>query len=246
MKIAVLSDVHSNLDALEAVLADIRREKVDQAWFLGDAVGYGPEPVECLESLGPACRVMLRGNHDAGAVGLTDIDRFNPHARTAVLLNAAMLSPVHRELLAGLPLEAVEEGFRLAHASPWQPGEWHYVLHGHDIGQALASFQERFCIVGHSHRPMAVEETSPGEWRMIDFDGHLDRVRFARGRRYLLNVGSVGQPRDGNWKAAWVLLDLEAGTAVMHRVPYDFQSVQRKMADLYLPPSLIARLAKGL
>ncbi len=246
MRIAVIADVHANREALSAVLSDIRREEADRIWFLGDAVGYGPEPNECLDLLGGACGVMLRGNHDAAAIGLADIDRFNQYARAAIRLTAAMLSDGHRASLANLPLESVEEGFRLVHGSPWQPGEWHYVLHGHDIGQAFSSFGERFCLVGHSHRPMAVEETSPGQWRPIDFSGHLARVEFGRGRRYLLNAGSVGQSRDGNWKAAWVLFDLSAGTAVLHRVPYDVAAVQRKMAERYFPPILIKRLEEGL
>ena len=244
MRTLILSDIHANLVALEAVLADADG-RWDRLWFLGDLVGYGPNPNECvarLRELEPA--VALSGNHDWAVLFKLDVDEFNDDARKAVRWTRRELSADNREYLNGLPPLHVVEPFTLVHASPRHP-VWEYIL---DLQTALENFdhfQTRFCLVGHSHIPalFAMDETA-GELNFY-MVGDGDTVDLNLGR-LILNPGSVGQPRDGDPRAAYALLDDDSLTWEFHRVTYDVAETQRRMREHKMPHRLVERLEHGM
>lgn len=241
MKLAVISDVHSNLEALEAVRRHLDAENPDAVYFLGDAVGYGPQPNECLEILRGICSVMILGNHDAAAVGLTDTANFNIYARMAVEYTAGKLTEENRSYLSSLPYTALRGDAFMAHASPYEPKRWHYILGRGDAVLNFEYFEQTVCFVGHSHCPLAIGKN--GE-EIIEAGG-FGTIRMKEGMRYIINTGSVGQPRDGDRRAALVLYDEKTGEISLRRVPYDVAAVQEKMVRQGLPEYLIIRLSNG-
>jgi diadenosine tetraphosphatase ApaH/serine/threonine PP2A family protein phosphatase len=238
--IAVLSDVHSNLEALEAVLADARQAGASRVWCLGDIVGYGADPNGVVERLESSVQAAVAGNHDWAACGKMRLGYFNSAAAAAAEWTAQNLTERSRTWLSALPLVRVEDGIRLVHASPSDPEAWLYVLSIGDAEGELTTFEEPVCLIGHSHFPGIFEK-----------DG--DRIRYTRNsrvelgarNRYLVNVGSVGQPRDGDPRAAYALYDPAARSIEHRRVAYDIPAAQRKILDAGLPPFLASRLAQG-
>ena len=239
MRIAVLSDIHANLPALDAVLADAG--DVDAIWHLGDVVGYGPDPDAVVARLRSVGAEGVRGNHDAAACGGTEIDWFNPDARSAMEWTRSTIAPETVEWLAALPERRVLEGVELVHGSPREP-IWEYVTSSAVAVANLALLETSIGLHGHTHIPVA--------W--IEDGGRVELVRASReasvelqGRRSLVNPGSVGQPRDGDARASYATLDPRAGTVHWHRVAYDVGVVQAAMRDAGLPASLSARLEVG-
>jgi diadenosine tetraphosphatase ApaH/serine/threonine PP2A family protein phosphatase len=239
MRIAVLSDIHANLPALDAVLADAGQ--VDAVWHLGDVVGYGPDPDGVVNRLRELGAIGVRGNHDAAACGGPEIDWFNPDARRAMEWTRAAIAPATLEWLSALPERLILDGCELVHGSPREP-LWEYVT-SHDVARDnLALLAEPIGLHGHTHVPVAwIEEAGGVELVRGRAGSPLD----LRGRRALLNPGSVGQPRDGNPAASYAILEPEAGRISWHRVAYDFVSVQEAMRAAGLPGSLRARLSVG-
>jgi diadenosine tetraphosphatase ApaH/serine/threonine PP2A family protein phosphatase len=240
VRVAVLSDIHSNLVALEAVLSVI--PSVDEVWQLGDVVGYGPDPDAVVRRLREAGALGVRGNHDAAAVGVLDVDSFNVDARNAIEWTQAAISDDTRAWLAALPERLEREDFLLVHGSPRDP-TWEYVTTTPVARAGMAAMAGPAGLHGHTHVPIAfveddgrLETMSPGAGSRLTFDG----------RRVLLNPGSVGQPRDGIPAASWLLLDTGAGSATWQRTAYDVATVQAAMVALGLPERLVARLAYGL
>jgi predicted phosphodiesterase len=240
MRIAVLSDVHANLPALEAVLADAG--PVDAIWHLGDVVGYGPDPDAVVERLRDAGAIGVKGNHDAAACGGSEIDWFNPDARRAMEWTRSAISPATGEWLAAHPERRVEGAAELVHGSYREP-LWEYVTSRDVAGENLGALGAQVGLHGHTHVPIAFVDDArrveivrgrPGEPLLLD------------GRRALVNPGSVGQPRDGNPDASYLLWEPEAERVTWRRVPYDVARVQRAMREAGLPPSLSARLSVGL
>lgn len=240
MRILVLSDVHANLAALEAVLADAGHW--DIIWSLGDIVGYGPDPNECIARLSAERHLAIAGNHDWAVLGKLELEDFNHDARRAILWTREQLNPLSLAYLQGLPETLVEGDFTLAHGSPRSP-IWEYLL---SPGAAKANFdyfQTLVCLVGHTHIPV----------RFRDLPGNLCQVIlpqegevFSLGpEREIINPGGVGQPRDGDPRAAYLLLDAEKRTLEYRRVSYDVAETQRKMQAVGLPRRLIARLEVG-
>jgi predicted phosphodiesterase len=243
MRVAVLSDVHANLHALEAVLAAVDREAPDAVWCLGDVVGYGPQPTPCCEAVAARADVCLAGNHDLGALGLLDVEAtFSPDAAAAAQWTAARLTDADRRFLAALEPSASLHEAALYHGSPRDP-VWEYVLSEESAAAALALTEAPLVLVGHSHVALAIG------LREGALQGGLapagTAVALASGR-WLLNPGSVGQPRDGDPRAAWILLDLERGTAQFRRETYDVEATQREIRAAGLPESLAARLESGI
>lgn len=240
MRVAVLSDIHANLTALDAVLAAV--PSVDEVWQLGDIVGYGPEPDEVVARLRDIGAHGVRGNHDAAAVGGLEIESFNVDARRAMEWTRATIADDTRAWLAALPERLEREGFTLVHGSPRDP-IWEYVTSTPVARAGIAAMDTPHGLHGHTHVPVAyleddghIETMSPGAGSVITFDGH----------RAFLNPGSVGQPRDGIPTASWLLLDTDARTGTWHRTAYDVGRVQRAMEGVNLPERLVARLAYGL
>lgn len=242
MRYALISDVHGNLEALQVVLHHVERDAPDRLVCLGDLVGYGADPQKCIEMVGGRTELVVAGNHDWAAVGRTDISYFNPYARAAVLWTMERLGEFHRKYLEGLPLVLSEGELHFVHSTPERPEEWNYIFSPVQAAYHLSKLQGHICFVGHSHVPVAFvwdgEEVSwvPGP----SFEVHIEP-----GLRYLVNVGSVGQPRDGDSRAAYAILDLEGGTIEVRRVPYDIATAQRKILKAGLPEVLAERLAYG-
>ena len=240
MRIAVLSDIHANLPALDAVLTDAGA--VDAVWHLGDVVGYGPEPDAVVARLREVGAVGVRGNHDAAACGGPEIDWFNPDARRAMEWTRTALGPTTLAWLTALPERLLIEGSELVHGSPREP-IWEYVTSSAVAGANLAVLAAPIGLHGHTHHPVAWLEDGPGVELIRPAPG--TSLELA-GRRALINPGSVGQPRDGDPDASYAILDAAAGVVTWHRVPYDVAGVQRAMRAAGLPASLSARLAVGL
>jgi predicted phosphodiesterase len=244
VRVAVISDVHANLYALEAVLAEIDLEPPEQIWCLGDTVGYGPRPNECCALVQERCDLVLAGNHDLIALGSTDVavEDFNPDAAAASLWTQKRLSEDSVRFLEALEPTAEVEGAQLFHGSPRDP-VWDYVLDGFVALQSLAMTTAPVVLVGHSHVATAVllhPEGLEGGHAPDGFEAQLDEGRW------LLNPGSVGQPRDGNANAAVLDLDLDAKQARFRRVAYPVSRTQEEIRERGLPDSLAERLAHGL
>ncbi len=243
MKIGIFSDVHGNLEALEAVLDAQAREGVQRTWCLGDLVGYGANPNECVARVRQAADVVVIGNHDAACVGAEDITHFNQHAREAVLWTQGQLTPEHGEWLKALPFTESVEQVLLVHASPFEPSNWHYIhaqMRMVEMRNGFNATQAHCAFVGHSHQPLIL--IKKGE-EFFQFLG--DHLHLEEGSRYLINVGSVGQPRDGNPKACHVIYDTDERTVTMARATYDITTAQRKIRAAGLPDILADRLEVG-
>jgi len=244
----VVSDVHGNLEALSAVLADAASEGALGVLCLGDAVGYGADPVACVELLGERSTGMVAGNHEYGALGLLDLRWFNPAARAAALWTREQLGADHQGYLSGLPLSSALGEATCVHASPRRPEEWDYLLSAEDGFEAFADFATRLCFVGHSHRPgvWSLGSSGPAHEDLGGPAWHDHRVPFHDGRRYIVNVGSVGQPRDRDPRAAYVVWDEDERSITLRRVMYDHKAAAAKILRAGLPRALADRLAHGM
>ena len=248
MRYAVLSDVHANLEALRAVLTDAASEGALAILCLGDSVGYGADPVACVDLLGERSTRMVAGNHEHGALGILDVDWFNAAARAAALWTRDELGLEHHGYLAGLPLSSTVGEATCVHASPRHPEEWDYLVTADDGFRAFGGFATRLCFVGHSHRPGIWSLGSSGP-AFEDLGGpacHDRRISFHDGRRYIVNVGSVGQPRDLDPRAAYALWDEEERSVTLRRVTYDHRTAASKILRAGLPRVLADRLARGM
>ena len=239
MRVAVLSDIHANLPALDAVLDALGA--VDAVWQLGDVVGYGPYPDEVVARLREIGATGVRGNHDAAALGALDLDWFNPAARRVAEWTARRISPDARAWLAGLPERAEIGEMTLVHGSPRDP-TWEYVTAEPAARASFAAFGTPYCLHGHTHVPAAWREDD-GRARRLDLSGGWSLALDER--RLLLNPGSVGQPRDGDPRASALVLDTEARRVTWHRVAYPIGEVQAAMRRAGLPTPLIQRLEHG-
>jgi predicted phosphodiesterase len=244
MRIVVVSDIHSNLVALETVLA--AAGSFDALWCLGDTIGYGPRPNECVALMRQHATIAITGNHDLASLGAISLDDFNPDARKANEWNGAQLDADHRAWLERLPpaIDA-DERFTLAHGSPREP-VWEYLLSPEQAMANFALFPQQVCLIGHSHvqlgfrlRPGAprADGFRPDRSRTVELDGET---------RYFINPGSVGQPRDQDPRAAYAVIDSDAATIRFNRVEYDVARTQQQMREVDLPSALIRRLEYGL
>jgi len=241
-KWAILSDIHGNLEALCAVIQDLSRERVERIGFLGDAVGYGADPNECLSLLKSLTGLIVAGNHDYGVVGLTDVSYFNPMAKAAILWTGKKLTEESRAFLRGLPLWREVEGITFVHATPHDPGNWNYIFSPQDAWESFRAMSGEVAFVGHSHYPSIFAEK---ENKIVSVFKE-EEIFLQEGRRYIINVGSVGQPRDRNLWAAYGLYDEGAKKYLLKRVPYDVPTAQKKILKAGLPPFLAQRLALGV
>jgi predicted phosphodiesterase len=243
VRIAAVSDIHANLPALEAVLAATEEAGVEEVWCLGDVVGYGVEPDACAELVRDRCALCLVGNHDLAVLGELDIGSFSESAAIAVKWTRSNVAPETLDFLRGLEPRAERSDIGLFHASPRDP-VWEYVLSPEQAGAGMDANGQRVGLIGHSHvalffgRSKSSKETrgaQAGDGALLD---------FGEGS-WLLNPGSVGQPRDGDPRAAWLELDTEALTACFHRVSYDIDRAAEPVAAAGLPSRLAERLYTG-
>ena len=242
---AVLSDIHANLEALQAVLADMQAHGADEAVSLGDIVGFNGNPAECVELVRPLLAAAVRGNHEAA---MFDAAVFGvPMYISMIDTTRGMLTAKQAEWLHGLPLTAVHRGCRIWHATPYAPRIWGRISGTQDARAALNATAERVCLFGHTHRPAAFAmrggavERIPVEY---DADGTFT-LPLDPDARYLVNPGSVGQPRDGDRRAAYALVDGERACITLRRVAYDVEAAAPKIARTGLPGSFAEALRRG-
>ena len=244
MRYAIISDIHSNLAAFQAVLQDIdEKGGVDRIWCLGDIVGYGPDPKECIELLREHDHICVPGNHDWGAIGKIDLAEFNPEAAAACRWTGEQLGPDEIDYLANLPLTITEGDFTLAHGSPREP-IWEYLVSTYSAKLSFEHFDTRYCLVGHSHVPVVFEYVAEtGDCLLHQFAP--DDPLSLGGNRLIINPGGVGQPRDGDPRASYAIYDAQEVTVRYHRVPYEVATTQLRMLEYGLPSRLITRLSHG-
>jgi len=241
MRVAVISDIHANYRALEAVLAEIDKAGVDAVWCLGDTVGYGPMPNECCDAIASRADHSLVGNHDLVVLGELAVSDFNDEAAAAATWTAGVLSEQARDFLAPLKPLAKVDDVQLFHASARDP-VWEYVLSEEPAHATFELTDAPLLLVGHSHVALALAaEGDRVAGGLAPGGTDVDLT----GRRWLLNPGSVGQPRDGDPRAAWLLLDLERRFASFHRVAYSIEETQSEMRERGLPGALATRLERG-
>ena len=241
MRIAVLSDVHANLHALEAVLADVDGGGFDELWSLGDLVGYGPRPNECAALLRERAALCLAGNHDLVVLGKISIAAFAGDAAAAARWTQTVLDDEARNFLDALEPKAAAPGVELFHGSPRDP-VWEYVLSDDAAAAAFALTERPLVLVGHSHVALELSNGDDLRGEPAPAGTQLELGRLRR----LLNPGSVGQPRDGDPRAAWLEIDIEAGRATFRRTDYSVGQTQDEMRERGLPEALAARLAYGI
>ena len=242
MRYAIIADIHANLAAFQAVLDDIEHQGGgDEIWCLGDVVGYGPEPHECIELLRRHRHVCVAGNHDWGAIGKISTADFNPDAAFACQWTSQQLSPEDTRYLENLPLAVDKDIFTLVHGSPREP-IWEYVISPSIARENFSFFQSPYCLVGHSHVPLVFKE----EGDTCTFSRLVDNIGLALGKsRLILNPGGVGQPRDGDPRASYAIYDSDTRMLRLHRIPYDIAATQDKMMAKGLPVRLAVRLQYG-
>lgn len=242
MHVAVISDIHGNRHALDAVLADADDRGCDEIWCLGDIVGYGADPNGCCATVRRFATVCLSGNHDLVAIGALSADAFSADAATAATWTAGELTPENRAWLTTLRPEGRAQSCLLAHGSPLHP-VWEYVLTADQAERSLDAFDEQVALIGHSHVPLSFSRDGNQPVALARRrDG--DEIRIGA-RRWLLNPGSVGQPRDEDPRASWLELDPFDGLATWHRVRYDVDGAAQAIRDAGLPLSLAERLHRG-
>ena len=231
MRLALLSDIHANLEALDAILNEGRFRGVESWICLGDIISYGADPPACLDSVQQMTDAVILGNHDAAAIGQTELAFFNPDARRAAEWAAEQLDSSERQYLAWLPLVSEQNDAFCVHADPCQPAQWRNVHNLILAREALDAIKQRFCFVGHSHCPFLCSKNGD-EMELKPSGVHSIRSR----RRYLANIGIVGQPRDGDARACFAIWVRTADIIKLIRCPYDIQTAQRKIITAGLPP----------
>ena len=246
MRCLVISDIHSNLPALEAVLDDAKARALnfDIVWCLGDVVGYGPEPNECIDLLRTLPHVCLAGNHDWAVVGKLDLRTFHESAAFVVEWTREHLTGPNMNYLRARPEMLPHDDYLLVHASPREP-IWEYITDIHVADENFDSTTAPFCLVGHTHVPVVfVKDGRTGNVHVTLPSADVP-VSLKRDSRYIINPGSVGQPRDGDPRASYGLLDTVTGTWMPHRVEYPIKTIQAKMKAFNFPARLIERLDYG-
>jgi diadenosine tetraphosphatase ApaH/serine/threonine PP2A family protein phosphatase len=244
MRYAIIADVHSNLAAFTAVLDDIERwGGMEELWCLGDVVGYGPDPHECIALLRQHKHVCVAGNHDLAATGKLSTSEFNADAAATCQWTARQLTAEDVAYLNSLRLVAQRGDFTLVHGSPREP-VWEYLISVGSARENFAYFQTQFCLVGHSHVPLVFRSSEDGSCSFSQFTPDVELVLGTD--RLIINPGGVGQPRDGDSRASYAIYDDESRTVRLYRVSYDIKVTQSRMVKHNLPARLVTRLNYGM
>jgi predicted phosphodiesterase len=239
MRFAIFSDIHGNLEAFEGMLADANENRCTHFVCLGDVVGYNANPHECVERVRKMDCPIVKGNHDEqGALDKSSRD-FNELAEHAISWTRDHLTDEDKEWLRKLLLQRQVADFTIVHATLDMPGQWGYVFNNLDAAASFTCQETTLCFFGHTHVPMAF--VNDEVIRRVK----IERLRIDPAKKYFINVGSVGQPRDGDWRAAYCIYDVDANDVEQRRVRYDVATAQRKIIDAGLPPLLAKRLAVG-
>ena len=239
MRYAIFGDVHANFEALQAVLEDAKATEVTHYVCLGDLVGYNADPVACLELVRAMECPIVKGNHDEQACEVTDLSYFNPLAARAIQWTRDQLSDEQKEWLKALKFSRLVRNFTIVHSTLDSPASWGYVLSDLDASASFSYQHTQLCFYGHTHVPRAfirdarVHEVAP------------DTITLEAGKKYFFNVGSVGQPRDQDWRASYALYTPGSQTVQWRRLPYDIETAQKKIIAAGLPERLALRLAEG-
>jgi diadenosine tetraphosphatase ApaH/serine/threonine PP2A family protein phosphatase len=239
MRFAIFSDIHANLEAFEAVLADARDNKCTDFVCLGDVVGYNANPHECVERLREMDCPIVKGNHDEQASLLESSRDFNEMAEAAIQWTRDHLTEEDKEWLRGLKLQRQVRDFSIVHATLDTPEQWGYVFNNLDAAASFTYQHTTVCFFGHTHVPMGFIRDEGVQRQRIE------KLRIDTAKKYFINVGSVGQPRDGDWHAAYCIYHIESNVVEQRRVKYDLETAQKKIIDAGLPRLLAERLAIG-
>lgn len=243
MRTAIISDIHANLEALSAVLFDIESLNIDEIICLGDIIGYGPNPNECISLIHKKCPIILMGNHDAAVLDSLSTQNFNINAKFAIEWTDKQLTDESRKILEALPMSKIDGNKTYVHATPYEPRMWYYITSAEEAAFNFQFFDTTFCFVGHTHIPVIISLDNLKNIH-VSQDEYLDFSK-SDDTHYLINVGSVGQPRDRNPNSCYGIIDTEASFFSLRRVEYDVKKCQEKMKKHKLPEFLISRLAEG-
>ncbi len=246
MRVGFISDIHGNFEALEVALSRLSREGVDRVVCAGDLVGYGADPIKCVEAVQKTADVVVAGNHDWAAVGKTDITYFNIYGRKAIVWTSNVLPPHQRKFLADLDLSYADESWCVVHSTPHRPQDWNYILTPGDALRQFEFFEKRICFVGHSHVPAVFSEKGGAFGISIPFNEESLLLQLTPDDRYIINVGSVGQPRDGDPRGCVVIFDADELTVKFIRFFYPVDRAQEKIISAGLPSFLAERLGQGI
>jgi putative phosphoesterase len=241
MKIALISDIHSNWEALKEVLSYLRKVQCSSVICCGDVTGYGANPNECLKELRQIKNLkIVLGNHDAGVLDKTPLTDFNDLAREAILWTKREISEENLRFLSSLPLFTNFRSFYVCHSSPQSPERWHYIFSFEEAKYQFRFFTKPICVIGHTHIPFAVEKNQDG-YRII----REMEFKIEKNSKYLINVGSVGQPRDSDPRATFALYDTKRNLFQFIKLPYDIKTQAQKIVSAGLPKYLAERLFLG-
>jgi predicted phosphodiesterase len=241
MRFGIFGDIHSNLEALEAVLEDMQKQYVTSAVCIGDIVGYNANPSECLELVRSMGCPIVKGNHDEEASEERSIEHFNPLAYKSMQYSRENLSEQQKRYLRSLVMQKNVADFTVVHSSLEGPARWTYVFSVEEAEKSFVYQRTQVCFFGHTHVPNAYIEDQ-GKVQ----ECYYKRIIVETGKRYYVNVGSVGQPRDGDWRAAYVIYDSKKRTIELRRIPYDINLAQEKIIEVGLPDRLAERLANAV
>jgi predicted phosphodiesterase len=245
MKIAVISDIHANLEALSTVLKDIYTKKVDMIISLGDIVGYGPNPNECIQLIEEHTHQSLMGNHDAAVFNPIMARDFNDNARFAIEWSNKALNKASKKYLRSLPMSFSNEHLTALHSTPYDPHLWYYISSLEDAKFNFNFFHTRVCFIGHTHIPgIILYNESTSEISIIKANAQLELNNY-KDYRFIVNVGSIGQPRDRNSDSCYVVFDTDKMTIDFPRISYDIDTYQNKMRDIEMPEFLVNRVKEG-
>jgi len=242
MRYALFADIHSNLEAFQAVREEFKKEKIDEYICLGDIVGYAANPNDCIQlvkELNPV--TIIAGNHDWASAGKADINYFNPIAKEAILWTQKELTKENKNFLQNLPLIKEFNDFVIVHGSLYSPEKWYYIFTLQDAKRNFDVQKKRICFVAHSHQPFIISQDREGNCEGV----RGTKVSLKDDYRYLINIGSVGQPRDGNPDACYCLYDADKNEIEIKRIPYEVKKAQDKIISAGLPPKLAFRLSLG-
>lgn len=241
MKYAILGDIHSNLEALNEAIWELKKENIDVCFSIGDVVGYNANPKECIKIVKAICKKVVAGNHDWACIGKLDLNWFNDLAKSVILWTIKLLDEDEKNFLSALPLISEEDDFTLVHGTLFKPEKFFYLDNLNYAWMCFQSLKTPVLFLGHTHKPIIFSLDNKGN---ISYSFE-EKFFLREGMRYIINVGSIGQPRDGDPRACFCIYDKEEKTIEFRRISYDFKKTQEKILNNFLPEELAFRLSLG-